>query len=101
MDISKPIGYEPSEIDLPIGTLKKFTGNDKFFSRLCNENPNNMEAMFKLVLVCNKIPEFPPSIDHVMERKMEVIKFQSDFKNESDNKRKMDESEEINKRSKN
>lgn len=93
-------GMKGATIDpVKLNVLKQFIGNNKTtFNTLSS---SDTKALFDLILLCDKIPHLPPSTDHAIERNLEIIKFQSDFKNESDNKRKMDESEEINKRSKN
>lgn len=48
---------EPDEGDqIQAGKLKRFTGNDRFFARMCGENGGNIVATFKLVYMCNNIP---------------------------------------------
>jgi len=53
------IGFveEPDEGD-PIrkDVLKHYTGGDSFFARLLNDNGGDVQAAFKLVLICNVVP---------------------------------------------
>jgi hypothetical protein len=39
-------------------TVKRLTGNDRIFARMCNENGGAFEAMYKIVMTTNVIPEF-------------------------------------------
>ena len=41
------------------GMLKELTGGDSFFARALHENGGDVQAMFKLILMCNKIPPIP------------------------------------------
>ena len=70
---------EPDE-NVPIrsGALKVFTGLDKFFGRLCNENGGNMEAMFTLMVICNKIPVIPGA-DNAIKTRLRIISFLSSW----------------------
>lgn len=48
---------EPED-DVPMakGTIKRFTGGDSFFARLLQDNGGDVEATFKMILVCNNVP---------------------------------------------
>ena len=55
------VGFIPeAEDDRPIreADLKRKTGGDRVFARFCNENGGSMEMWTKLVMMCNKVPEF-------------------------------------------
>jgi phage/plasmid-associated DNA primase len=58
------------------GTAKRATGGDRQFARMCNENGGPMEMMVKLILMCNKIPEFT-SITKALRNRFIYIPFLS------------------------
>lgn len=41
------------------GLLKELTGGDSFFARYLHDNGGEVQAMFKLILMCNKVPSIP------------------------------------------
>jgi hypothetical protein len=41
------------------GVIKEMTGGDTFFARMLHDNGAEVEAMFKVVMMCNKIPPIP------------------------------------------
>ena len=48
---------EPDEEEkMSGGVIKRYTGGDRFFARMCNQNGNSIEALFKTILMCNDIP---------------------------------------------
>lgn len=47
------------EEELKGGLLKEMTGGDSFFARMLHDNGGEVEAFFKLVLMCNKPPAVP------------------------------------------
>ena len=51
--ISEPDADNPLEC----GKIKRYTGGDRFFARNCNQDGGSMEAMFKMILQCNRIPD--------------------------------------------
>ena len=51
------IAEPDSNQKLEKGKVKRYTGMDRFFARMCNENGGSMEASFKLFYMCNQIPE--------------------------------------------
>ena len=55
------VGFVPeTEDDKKIreGTAKRVTGGDRQFARMCNENGGPMEFGAKVIMMCNKIPQF-------------------------------------------
>lgn len=50
------------------GTLKELTGGDSFFARMLHDNGGDVQAMFKLILMCNKIPPIPTGGQAVKNR---------------------------------
>jgi hypothetical protein len=55
------VGFVPeTEEDEKIreGTAKRATGGDRQFARSCNENGGPMQMGAKVILMCNKIPDF-------------------------------------------
>jgi hypothetical protein len=51
---------EPDEeVDLSGSAIKRFTGGDRYFTRFLNENGGSQEASFKLLYICNRIPNVP------------------------------------------
>lgn len=55
------VGFVPeTEHDEKIreGTVKRFTGGDRFFARFCKQDGGSLEAFFKIIIMCNTIPEF-------------------------------------------
>jgi hypothetical protein len=48
---------EPED-DIPMhkGTIKRYTGGDSFFARLLQDNGGDVQATFKMILICNKVP---------------------------------------------
>jgi phage/plasmid-associated DNA primase len=62
------------------GTVKALTGNDRFYVRNLFENGSEILPMFKLILVCNKIP---PMINgsNAMTNRLRVVPFLSTFVN--------------------
>jgi P4 family phage/plasmid primase-like protien len=77
----KRFGYfeEPSEQEkINAGLLKEFTGGDKIKARGLHKDPIEFKPQFKLALLCNEMPEVPPT-DTGTWRRMEVIEFKSRF----------------------
>jgi len=60
--------------------LKELTGGDSFFARLLHENGGEVQAMFKLILMCNKIPPIPTGGKAVKTR-TRIIPFLSTWVN--------------------
>ena len=58
------------------GTLKEFTGGDRFFVRFLNDNGGEITPMFTLHLICNDIPGFSNCEDAIKNR-LKVIPYLS------------------------
>ncbi len=58
------------------GSTKRFTGGDRFFARMLHENGGSIESSFKLIITCNKIPEFT-SISKALKNRFVYIPFLS------------------------
>lgn len=77
----KRIGYfvEPSEGErVNAGLMKEFTGGDKIYARGLNQDPIEFKPQFKLSLLCNDVPHFPPK-DTGVWRRVEIVEFTSKF----------------------
>ncbi len=77
----KRIGYfvEPSEGErVNAGLMKEFTGGDKIYARGLNKDPIEFKPQFKLSLLCNDVPHFPPK-DTGVWRRVEIVEFTSKF----------------------
>jgi P4 family phage/plasmid primase-like protien len=77
----KRIGYfvEPSEGErVNAGLMKEFTGGDKIYARGLNKDPIEFKPQFKLSLLCNDVPHFPPK-DTGVWRRVEIVEFSSKF----------------------
>lgn len=70
--ISEPDADE----ELQAGKLKRFTGGDRFFGRLCNENGGSIEAFFKLIFMCNRIPNIPGA-DRAVRARFQIMPYVS------------------------
>ncbi|GIW70075.1 MAG: hypothetical protein KatS3mg101_0822 [Patescibacteria group bacterium] len=55
------VGFVPeteNEEKIKEGTVKRLTGNDKLFARFCYDNGSSFDISIKVVILCNRIPEF-------------------------------------------
>jgi P4 family phage/plasmid primase-like protien len=59
------------------GILKELTGNDKFYARGLYQEGNDINAMFKLVLVCNTPPKLES--DQASWNRVRILPFESTF----------------------
>jgi phage/plasmid-associated DNA primase len=66
------------EEQIKAGLVKSLTGNDRFFARFLHDNGAEVEAMFKLILVCNKIPTIPNG-GKAIKNRVRVIPFLATF----------------------
>lgn len=68
---------EPED-DIPMnkGTIKRYTGGDSFFARLLQENGGDVQATFKMVLMCNKVPIIP-NADKAIKNRTRLFPFMS------------------------
>jgi len=62
--------------DLRGGAIKRFTSGDRFFGRMCCENGGSIEAMFKLILMCNLVPNVE-GLDKAVKNRLLVMPFVS------------------------
>jgi P4 family phage/plasmid primase-like protien len=66
------------EEQIKAGLVKSLTGNDRFFARFLHDNGAEVDAMFKLILVCNKIPTIPNG-GKAIKNRVRVIPFLATF----------------------
>ena len=64
------------EEEIKGGLLKELTGGDSFFARMLHDNGGEVEAFFKLVLMCNKPPAVPTGGKAVKNR-LRIVPFLS------------------------
>jgi hypothetical protein len=68
---------EPSTgMEIDAGIIKRMTGNDRIFTRRLNENGGSIEAMYKMVLCCNDVPNLS-SLDTASRGRMIILPFLS------------------------
>lgn len=58
------------------GIIKEFTGNDSFFARALFDGGGEVQATFKMVLQCNKVPCIPSS-DRAIKNRTKIFPFMS------------------------
>lgn len=72
---------EPDDDEtIKAGIVKSMTGNDRFFTRALFSNGEEIEAMYKLILITNKVPTIPNAGDAIKNRVM-IIPFLATFVN--------------------
>jgi hypothetical protein len=60
---------EPEDdVQIHKGVIKRYTGGDTFFARLLQDNGGDIQATFKMILVCNKVPIIPNADSAVQNR---------------------------------
>lgn len=75
---------EPSKGEkITTGTLKQITGNDSFFARGLYKDGHDIVPMFKLIMICNELPDIQDPDEACWDR-IRVIPFESKFVNESE-----------------
>lgn len=62
--------------DIQAGKLKRFSGGDRMFARMCNSDGGSMEAFFKFVLMCNRPPNIP-GVDKAVRNRFQILPFLS------------------------
>ncbi len=76
---------EPSGKDtINVGILKRLTGNDRFYSRGLFKEGSPTIAMFKLCLMCNKLPRLSEPDDAAVWNRLRVLIFESLFPKNND-----------------
>lgn len=75
---------EPNSGDkLNVGSLKEYTGNDKFYARKLHQDPIEIKPQIKLFMACNDLPEANTN-DGGTWRRIRVIDFISKFVDKED-----------------
>jgi phage/plasmid-associated DNA primase len=70
---------EPDDNEtIKAGIVKSMTGNDRFFTRALFSNGEEIEAMYKLILITNKVPAIPNAGKAIKNRVM-IIPFLATF----------------------
>lgn len=70
---------EPSKTDvLNNGILKELTGNDELYTRPLFGMPRMIEPMWKVAMICNKLPKLPGD-DQATWNRVRVLPFESCF----------------------
>lgn len=70
---------EPED-DVPMnkGIIKRYTGGDSFFARLCNKDGGDIVATFILILICNKPPVIPKA-DRATKNRTRIFPYLSNW----------------------
>jgi phage/plasmid-associated DNA primase len=63
-----------SDVPMQKDTIKRFTGRDKFFARLLNENGGDIETSFVMCLICNQVPVIP-NADRAIKQRTRIFPF--------------------------
>jgi phage/plasmid-associated DNA primase len=58
--------------------IKQLTGGDSFFARKCNSDGGKIEALYKTILMCNKIARVD-NIDQAIYNRLKIVPFLSEF----------------------
>jgi phage/plasmid-associated DNA primase len=69
--------------ELQAGKIKRFTGGDALFARMCCENGGSFEAFVKLIFMCNGIPNIP-GVDNAVKERFQIIPFLSTWVKNAD-----------------
>lgn len=72
---------EPDDNEtIKAGKVKEMTGNDRFFTRALFSNGEEIEAMYKLILITNKVPSIP-NAGVAIKNRVIIIPFLAKFMN--------------------
>jgi P4 family phage/plasmid primase-like protien len=63
---------------LNVGLMKELTGGDKIQARALYQNPVEFKPQFKMILVCNHLPQLPHD-DEATWRRVRSVEFTSQF----------------------
>lgn len=77
----RAIGFaDEADDSMPINknSIKKYTGNDSFFTRKLNENGGDIELSIKICVITNDIPDIPDP-DDAVKRRVKIIPFLSEW----------------------
>lgn len=83
---SEPKANKPIETDL----LKEYIGGDPITGRFLNKNNIVFEPQYKMIMMCNDIPEMPATDDGVW-RKVRVVPCESKFVTKKEDMYKLNE----------
>jgi phage/plasmid-associated DNA primase len=64
------------------GIIKEFTGGDSFYARTLHDVGGDIQAMFNLILMCNKIPAIVNG-DQATQNRIRIVPFLSKWSNEA------------------
>lgn len=62
--------------DLKSGAIKRTTGGDRFFGRMCNSDGGSIDLTFKSIYMCNSIPNIP-NVDTPTKERFGILPFLS------------------------
>ena len=72
---------EPDDNEtIKAGRVKEMTGNDRFFTRALFSNGEEIEAMYKLILITNKVPSIP-NAGVAIKNRVIIVPFLAKFAN--------------------
>lgn len=68
--------------ELKAGSIKEFTGGDTIYARMLHDNGGDMQALFKLVFICNTVPDIP-GLDKAIVNRLRIFPFSSIWVNDA------------------